>query len=250
MDTSPIYASQKGRFGSSPDRSSEFRRGALAVLPVLLGAIPFAMVLGAQSVQKGLSLSAVMLMTGLNFAGGSEFAAVRLWTSPPHILLIAAITFLVNSRHLLMGAALAPFIRHLPKRKALISLFLMCDESWAVGLADAKHRHSKNIHPALSLKFYAGVAIPFYVAWISSATVGAAFGPMMGDLHPYGFDMAFPAVFLVLLAGMWKGFAAALPWLVSLVVAALAYLAIPGGWYIAAGAVSGLVAAYLLTGEK
>jgi len=250
MDISPIYAPQERKLGSNPERSSEFRRGAVTVLPVLLGAIPFAMVLGAQSAQKGLSLSAVMLMTGLNFAGGSEFSAIRLWTSPPHILLIAAITFLVNSRHLLMGAALAPFICHLPKRKAFISLFLVCDESWALGLADAKRRHSKNIHPALSLKFYAGVAIPFYVAWLSSATLGAAFGPMLGDLHPYGFDMAFPAVFLVLLAGMWKGFAPARPWLVSLIAAALTYLTVPGGWYVAAGAISGLVTAYLLTGEK
>ncbi len=250
MDISPVYALQETGFRPNPDRSSEFRRGAIAVLPVLLGAVPYAMVMGAQAAQKGLSLLSVMMMTGLNFAGGSEFSAIRLWTSPPHVLLIAAITFLVNSRHLLMGAALAPFIRHLPKRKAFASLFLMCDESWALGLADAKRRHSNGINPALSLRFYLGVAIPFYVAWLSSASLGAAFGPMLGDLRPYGFDMAFPAVFLVLLAGMWKGFSAARPWFVSLVVAAVTYLTIRGAWYVAAGALSGLVAAYLLAGEE
>jgi len=246
MDISQAYAPQKSRSG----RGSEFRRGAAAGLPVLLGIIPYALVLGAQAAQKGLSIVEVPLMTGLNFAGGSEFAAIQLWTSPPHVLLIVAITFLVNSRHLLMGAALAPFIRHLPKRKAFASLFLMCDESWALGLADAKRRQSKGVNPALGLTFYAGVAIPFYLAWVLFTTLGAAFGPMMGDLRPYGFDMAFPAVFLVLLAGMWKGFAAARPWLVSLVVAALTYLTIPGAWYVAAGALSGLVAAYLLAGEE
>jgi len=50
--------------------------------------------------------------------------------------------------------------------------------------------------------------------------------------------------------GMWKGFDAARPWLVSLVVAAITYLLVPGAWYVAAGAVSGLLAAYVLTGEK
>ncbi|MFD1791295.1 AzlC family ABC transporter permease [Ochrobactrum teleogrylli] len=250
MDTPPFYASQESTFSSHQIRRSEFRRGAIAVLPVLLGAFPYAMVMGAQAVHKGLSLLSVMLMAGMNFAGGSEFSAIRLWTSPPHVLLIAAITFLVNSRHLLMGAALAPFISHLPKRTAFISLFLMCDESWALGLADAKHRQSKDVNPALSLKFYMGVAIPFYVAWLSAATLGAVLGPMVGDLRPYGFDMAFPAVFLVLLAGMWKGFKAARPWFVSLAVAAVTYLTIPGAWYVAAGAVSGLVAAYLLAGAE
>ncbi|TIW66519.1 MAG: branched-chain amino acid ABC transporter permease, partial [Mesorhizobium sp.] len=70
-------------------RPSEFRRGVAASTPVLLGIIPYALVLGAQAAQKGLSVVEVPLMTGMNFAGGSEFAAIQLWTSPPHILLIA-----------------------------------------------------------------------------------------------------------------------------------------------------------------
>ncbi len=72
------------------------------------------------------------------------------------------------------------------------------------------------------------------------------------DLFVFGLGcvLAFPAVFLVLLAGMWKGFAAARPWLVSLVVAATVYLTVPGAWYVATGALSGLIAAYVLAGEK
>ncbi|TGH91655.1 AzlC family ABC transporter permease, partial [Escherichia coli] len=86
-------------------------RGMTAALPVMIGFVPFALVLGAQAARKGLSPVEVPVMTGLNFGGGSEFAAVELWTSPPHALLIAAMTFLVNSRHLLMGAALVPHLR-------------------------------------------------------------------------------------------------------------------------------------------
>ncbi|RUW68392.1 AzlC family ABC transporter permease, partial [Mesorhizobium sp. M2A.F.Ca.ET.067.02.1.1] len=103
-------------------RGAEFRRGLAAATPVLLGVIPYALVLGAQAAQRGLSVLEVPLMTGLNFAGGSEFAAIQLWTSPPHVLLIAAITLLVNSRHFLMCAALAPFIRHLPQRQVFPAL--------------------------------------------------------------------------------------------------------------------------------
>lgn len=76
--------------------------------------------------------------------------------------------------------------------------------------------------------------------------VGAAIGPMIGDVEVYGFDMAFPAVFLVLLKGMWTGLRTARPWLVSLVTAALVYLFVPGAWYVAAGALSGLISSYLL----
>src|SRR3712207_380361 len=186
-----------------------------ASFPVMIGFVPFALVLGAQAAQKGLSVAEVPLMTGLNFGGGSEFAVIKLWTSPPHVLLIVAITFLVNSRHLLMGATLAPLMRHLLKRKAFPALFFMCDESWAMGLADARKAAS-----SLSLGYYMGVSIGLYLSWVVFTAIGALAGPALGDVTRYGFDMAFPAVFLVMLAGMWKGAAAARPWIVSLVVAA------------------------------
>ncbi|NRP72504.1 hypothetical protein ILFOPFJJ_03402 [Ensifer psoraleae] len=140
-----------------------------------------------------------------------------------------------------MGAAFAPFIRHLPKRKALAALFHMCDESWAMGLADARKSGAR-----LSLGYYLAIALGLYTCWIVFTTVGALVGPVLGDVTRYGFDMAFPAVFLVMLSGMWKGPSAALPWLVSLVAAATTYLVVPGAWYVPAGAVSGVLAAYVL----
>lgn len=228
-----------------PDARRELWRGARASLPVMLGFIPFALVLGAQATQKGLSAAEVPLMTGMNFAGGSEFAALRLWTSPPHVLLIAAVTLLVNCRHVLMGAALAPLLRHLPKRRALPALFLMCDESWALALADARERSSTRI----SLRYYFGVAVCLYLTWVVFTGLGAILGPTIGHLERYGFDMAFTAVFLVLLKGMWKGARKSSPWLVSLCAAALTFLWVPGAWYVMAGAVAGLLAA-AIQGER
>ncbi|AJX12400.1 AzlC family ABC transporter permease [Burkholderia ubonensis] len=219
----------------------EMSRGLRASLPMMLGFVPFALVLGAQAAQKGLSLLEVPMLTGLNFGGGSEFAAIRLWTSPPHIALIVAMSFLVNSRHILMGAAFAPYIRRLPRRRAFAALFFMCDESWAMSLADARRRSADHI----SVPYYAGVAAGLYMTWLSMTTLGAALGPTIGDVEQYGFDMAFTAVFLVLLRGMWKGMRASRPWFVSLVVAAATHLAVPGAWYVAAGACAGLIAAVM-----
>lgn len=233
-----------------PQTRVEVLRGLRAALPIMIGFVPFALVLGAQASQKGLSFVEVPLMTGLNFGGGSEFAAIELWTSPPHVLLIAAITFLINSRHLLMGAALTPLIQHLPKRQALPALFFMCDESWAMGLADARKRKSLCACHAFSLPYYLGVSAGLYLTWVIFTTIGAAVGPMIGNVQTYGFDMAFPAVFLVLLKGMWKDVRTARPWLVSLVVAGLTYLTVPGAWYVAAGALSGVLSAFLLADNK
>ena len=226
--------------------SAETWRGALAALPIIIGFLPFGLLLGAQAAQKGIHAHSLMLMTGLNFGGGSEFAAIALWTSPPHVLTIVLVSMLVNSRHLLMGASFAPCLSHLPPRKALFALFFMCDESWAIGMADAANRRTLGFSPAFSMGFYAGIAASLWLTWVISTGAGAVLGPVLGDITRWGFDMAFPAVFLVLLKGMWKGYRAALPWLVSLACAGATYHLFPGAAYVPAGAISGIAAILLL----
>lgn len=229
-----------------PSAAQEFRRGLSTSLPVTIGVIPFALVLGAAAAQKGFFLLEVPLLTGLNFAGGSEFAAIQIWTTPPRLWLIVALTFLINSRHLLMGATLAPLLAHRPKRQVLPALFLMCDESWAMGYEDAQKRIGLGLERAFSMPYYMGVAMNLYVMWVICTTLGAAVGPLIGDMRAYGVDLAFPAVFLVLLRGLWKGARAARPWLVSLVAAAVVHLLAPGSWHVMAGAAAGLAAAWFL----
>ncbi len=214
-------------------------------LPVLFAVIAYGLVFGAQASQKGLGLLEVPLMTGSNYAGGSEFAAVGLWAAPPPIVPIVAFTFLINSRHLIMGAALTPHIQHLQRWKALVVLFFMSDESWALSLSDTLARQAAGHRRPFSLGYYIGCGGIIYLGWLGSTTLGAAIGPLLGDVDRYGFDMAFPAVFLVIIAGMWKGLRTARPWLVSLVVAAVAHLVMPGAWYVIAGTAAGLASTAL-----
>lgn len=229
----------------------EWQRGVKEGLPMLIGLMPFGLILGVQAAQNGMSWLEIGLMMGLNFAGGSEFAAVGLWSEPLPVFMIISTTFMINSRHILMGAALAPHIRHLPKRKLLPTLFFMIDESWAMGIAEAKRREQSGEVPMLNLPYYFGVVLSLYVMWVSCGLIGATFGTNLGDVAKWGFGMAFPAVFLVLVRGMWRGFQAAKPWLVSLIVAAGVHLWLPeNGWYVVLGTLSGLVYAYFLEDEE
>lgn len=223
---------------------AEFKRGLRESLPIILGAVPFALILGAQAGQKGMSALETVMMMGLNFAGGSEFAAVNLWTSPLPVLLIIATTAMINSRHILMGAAMAPLLRHLPLRKVLPALFMMTDESWAMGIADSQ-KHAQKQPARLNYEYYMGTALSLYLTWVGCGSLGASLAPMLGNVERFGFGMALPAVFLVLLRGMWRGWFAARPWLVSLLAAACTYLAAPNtGWYVVVGSLAGLVYAY------
>ena len=247
----PVSAANNAAVEPEPVLSgwAEVRRGVIAAIPMMIGFIPFGMVLGAQAQQKGFSILGVPFLTALSFAGGSEYAAIGLWTWPPHIFLIVAVTLLVNSRHILMSAVLAPLLNHLPKRKVLPALFFMCDESWAIALADAARKRKSGASSGFSLPFYMGAALALYGTWIVSTTAGGIVGPLIGDVKTIGCDMAFPAVFFVLLKSMWKNVRSSLPWAVSLIAALLTYLFVPGAWYVPAGALAGIVAA-LFMAEK
>lgn len=229
-----------------PFNRDDMFRGVKDALPVVVAFVPFALLLGNQAVQKGLTVGEVPLLTGLNFGGGSEFAALTIWTDPPHALLILCVTLLVNSRHFLMGAAFAPYLQAFSRRQVLPWLFFMCDESWAMALAKAR-RQRRNL---LSPGYYLDVALPLYTVWVSFTLIGALTGHLIKDPTRYALDMAFPAVFLMLLRGMWKGPRMALPWLVSLGVAVMTYLLIPDAWYVPAGSLSGIVAAWLMVSAR
>ena len=226
---------------SSLFRLKDFWRGSRTSLPMMLGLIPSGMVLGAFCVNKGFPVWGVPMLTGLNFAGGSEFASVALWTMPPNILLIAAVTLLINSRHILMGAVFSLFMKGVPARRVLPVIFFMCDESWAMALSEASRQGGKKDLPAL-YSYYIGVCAVLYTGWVLSSMAGAFFAPFLGsDIRTWGLDMAFPTTFFVLLRGMWKGCRKAIPWAVSLFAAILAYLWLPKGWSVPAGTAAGLL---------
>ena len=64
-------------------------------------------------------------------------------------------------------------------------------------------------------------------------------GSAMADPARFGLDFAFTAVFISLLAAMWKGKADLAPWLAAALVAWTASVVLPGKWYILCGGVAG-----------
>lgn len=219
----------------------EVTRGLKTAFPMMLSFIPFGLLLGAQAKIHGISVLELLLMCSLNFAGGSEFVAVSLWQDTPPLLLIVAMTLLVNCRHILMGATLIPFCKRFSLKKILPSLFFLCDECWALSLQDCYKRLKQAITPSFSYIFYISVGVSLYLVWVSSAVMGILLGPVFGNLFHYGFDMAFVAIFIVLLRGMWLGWRKGIPWAISLFVACIVHILVPGEWYVIAGTLAGIV---------
>ena len=216
---------------------SEFGAGLRAIAPVIVAAMPIGLVFGAVAASKGLSPLETVLMSALVFAGGSQFVAMDVWTHPASWTTLGFAAFLVNIRHVLMGASLGRKMQAFKPWQKYLAAVVMADENWA--MAEARARKAR-----LTPAFFAGLSILFYLNWIACSLAGALLGAFLGDPALIGLDFAFPAVFIVLVMGFWKGPATGLVLLASALASITVHLTVPGAWYIAAGAAAGLAAAF------
>ncbi len=176
--------------------------GARRAIPVAISAFTVGLVFGILARQAKLSIVQALLMSSLVFAGASQFVALSLWTVVPlPVITIILTTFVVNMRHLLMGAALRPWFSRLSPSKVYTSVL--------------------------------------FVAWVSSTVVGQTVGASIQNPARWGLDFAFTAVFIALLVGMWKGKSNFFAWAVAAIVAIAAAHWLPGKWYILLGGIAG-----------
>src|SRR5258707_111019 len=97
-------------------RPSEFISGMRDTIPLEVGGIPFGIIFGALAVNSGLSPAAAMGFSLFVYAGSAQFIGANLVGQGVGIPLIVFTTFIINVRHTLYGATLAPHMKHLSQR--------------------------------------------------------------------------------------------------------------------------------------
>jgi 4-azaleucine resistance transporter AzlC len=221
-------------------KRAEFRRGFIDIFPILAAAFPIGLLWGTLAVKKGLSPLEAGFMSASVFAGAAQFVALDLWRTPAPWLLLTFSIFVVNIRHVLMGASLSRHTRHAPAALQPLLMFLMVDEVWALA-------ERRALSAPLSWSYYFGMGLPLWINWLVATLLGAILGRGLGDPAAYGFDFAFSALFIAILAGFWKGPRTGAVLAASALVAALTKVFVPGAWYIALGGLAGVTTAAFLS---
>jgi 4-azaleucine resistance transporter AzlC len=218
---------------ASPSPWPQFLLGVRTFVPLAISIAAYGVVWGVLAGQAGLSVLEVALMSGLVFAGASQFVALDMW-QPGNlpILSIVIAAGIVNLRLLLMSATLRPLTAHLPLPKALAAMFVVSDEQWALTMAEVNSGRG-------SVAFLLGTGLLSWFSWMSSTVVGRLVGSLIDDPLKYGLDFAFTATFLALLLGMWKGRLDIVPWAIAALAAIAASRLIEGNWYIIIGGLAG-----------
>ncbi len=175
-----------------PTRRSEFLAGAKDTLPMIIGAIPFGFIFGALAVNNGLTPAATAGMSLFVFAGSSQFIAAGLVKDGAAIAVIVVTTFIVNLRHALYSASLAPYLKHLPQRWLLPLGFMLTDETYAVVI-----RRLPQFDRTPHQQWYQlGSSLAMYVNWQICTWIGIAAGSAFTGAENWGLDFAMLVTFI------------------------------------------------------
>jgi predicted branched-subunit amino acid permease len=165
------------------ERRAALLTGARAMLPWLVGVVPFGLVIGVSAAQADIPTLAGWLTGPLIFAGSAQVATIHLLDTgaAPAVAVLAGLA--INVRLVLYSATMA---RHWqgtsPGWQALAAYFLV-DPTLAVGVAGYERSTSRrqgHLH-------YLGGAALLWVAWVAAISAGASLGAAL----PQGLHLEF-----------------------------------------------------------
>jgi 4-azaleucine resistance transporter AzlC len=174
-------------------RKVEFGRGFLAVLPLLLGVFPFGMIYGVLALQAGIERAPAQAMSAILFAGSSQFIAAQLYGSGTPAVVIVLTAFVVNLRHALYGASLAPFIQHLSAPWKGVLAYLLTDEAYAAVIT----RYTQQGVQPLTHWFFLGAGLGLWSCWQISTALGIFLGAQIPAAWGLDFTLALTFIALV-----------------------------------------------------
>ena len=206
---------------------SEFLAGVRAQLPILLGVAPFGMIYGVLAMGAGLPSSAAQAMSSVVFAGSSQFIGANLFAASAPFLVIVVTTFVVNLRHALYSASIAPYLERLPLRWKFLFAYLLTDEAYAVAIIRYRRDpplpvgEESRVREKSHHSYYLGTALALWTTWQLSTAIGIFFGAQVPA--SWALDFALPLTFIAIVIPALADRPAVVSALVGATVAVAAY---------------------------
>lgn len=213
-----------------PSARSQFFAGVKAEAPILLGTIPFGLIFGVLALGAGVPAILAQAMSAIIFAGSAQFVTAQLiGTGIPAVVIITT-GFVVNLRHALYSASVAPYLVPLHPLWKWVLAYLLTDEAYAVAITHYRHGDDTP-HKQW---YFLGAGLALWSSWQASTAIGIFVGAQLPSGWSLDFTLALTFIALVvpalkdranvaaaLSAGLTAVVAAGLPYKLGLVVAAI-----------------------------
>jgi len=194
--------------------SSAFAPAFRASIPVLLGYITIGLAFGLLLVKSGQPWWLAVVMSAFVYAGAAQFMAVGLLSAGTSIAEIAALTFVINARHMVYGLSLLDRFSVCKRFKAYL-VFALTDETYGI---------LTTVNPPKGVdkeSFYTTVSALDQSYWVIGSTLGALIGGVL-PFDAKGIDFALTALFIVLLVEQIRVIKRPEPYIVATVATAIA----------------------------
>lgn len=202
------------------------------MLPISVFVAIFAGAFGLASIQTGIDGFNTVLMSALVFGGAAQFATLELWGQTISLVPLIVTVFFINARHILMGASLYPWLKDIPPLKRYTYMLVISDANWANALT--KYQQGKS-----GLADIVGGGLALWSMWVIGTWLGTYFGYLIENPRALGLDMVMSCFLLTLVMGGQKNFRIVAIWVVSAIVAILAYWYLPENMHVVVGALAG-----------
>jgi len=225
------------------EQFKSFRAGVQAEIPLLIGVFPFGLIYGALALNAGLSLPAAQMMSSIVFAGSAQFITAQLvHDAVPGFVIVLTIA-VVNLRHMLYSASLAPYLAALPTRWKVLLSYLLTDEAYAPTII---HYEKNGITPSAHW-FLLGAGAALWLDWQISTALGIFLGAAIPE--EWSLDFALPLTFIAMVVPVLKNRAAIAAALSAGLVALLAF-ALPYKLGLILAALVGILVGTILEGKE
>ncbi len=214
------------------------RAGIRGGLLVIVSYIPFGLAAGAAMGATRVDPVLSILTSPIIFAGAAQLAAVQLLNVGAGVLLVVLTVAVINARHLLYSAALAPHLADWSTPQRLGAAFLLADPVYALAAArfDAPGGGGARRE---RLAFYFGAGLICLVGWSTLLAAGVVLGAFLPAWVPV--ELAIPLTFLLLTVPLIRDLPGLLAGVVGGVVALVAH-GLPLGVGLLVGALAGVAA--------
>jgi len=159
--------------------------------PIFVTAVVVGIAFGLTARQSGLTVIETSAMSVIVFAGAAQFVMVDLLRTGAPAPLIVLTVVLLNARHLLMAAAIRPFIGKASLAPRVGLAYILTDEAFALGVGWFRRGHR-------DLTYFAVFGGLMWAFWNAGTLLGAIFGADLVDPQRYGIDFAITAVFVAI----------------------------------------------------
>jgi 4-azaleucine resistance transporter AzlC len=220
---------------TDPSSNTPFRDGVIAVSPLMIGVIPFGLVFGVAAAASSVGGAIGWASSWIIFGGAAQIATIQLLDEGTTAVVVIATALIIQARHIMYSAAMAPHFREFPAAWRRGLPYLLTDQAFAVSII----RYETVTDPTYKRWFFLGAGITLWTVWQTTTGIGVLLGAQIPAA--WSLEFTIPLVFLALLIPTLRTRPAVVAAAVGGTVALLGY-SMPYNLGLIVGAMSGVMA--------